>query len=163
MSFIGIITNAKNETYIKKELQSYFKEEQIIFITDKNIRNMKNIRFETIVVDTKLQNTEELKAILSKVKYLILNADIKIRPEMFENLNLVVISYGFQSKATFTVSSVSEHHIIICLQRIMKTINCKKYEPAEFEVKCSENIDTHVLLYLQILLLFYEKIHILVN
>lgn len=163
MSFIGIITNAKNETYIKKELQDNFKQEQIIFITDRNVENMKNIRFETIVIDTKLQNAEELKVILSKVKYLILNADIKFEPEMFEDLNLVVISYGFQNKATFTVSSVSEHHIIICLQRIMKTISHRKYEPEEFEVKCSENIDTHVVLSLQILLLFYEKIHILAN
>lgn len=163
MSFIGIITNTKNETYIRKELRGNFKEEEIIFITDRNIENMRNIRFETIVMDTKLQNRVELKKILLKVKYLILNADIKFEPEMFEDLNLIVISYGFQNKATFTISSVSDNHIIICLQRIMRTISGTKYEPEEFEVRCNQNIDIHVILCLQIILLFYDKIHILAN
>ena len=79
------------------------------------------------------------------------------------DLNLVVISYGFQSKATFTVSSVSERNIIICLQRIIKSVTGKKYEPQEFEVENQQNIDIHVIICLEIILLIYEKIQILVN
>lgn len=163
MSFIGIITNVKNESYMVKELLKSFKEEQVIFITDNNIKNMKNIRFETIVMDAKLKHIESLKVILSNTKYLILNVDIVLKPDTFDALNLTVISYGFQSKATFTISSVSDSNIIICLQRIMKTINKKRYEPQEFEVESDEGIDIHAIIGLQILLLLYEKIHILVN
>lgn len=163
MSFIGIITNAKNETNMTNILLKNFQKEQIIFITDKNIENMKNIRFETVVIDMELKHIEKLKNILLNSKYLILNADILINLKLLENLNLAVISYGFQSKATFTVSSVSENNIIICLQRIMKTIKGRKYEPQEFEVINNQNLDIHEIICLQIILLFYEKIQILVN
>lgn len=163
MSFIGIITNVKNEEYMSKILKNIFEKEQIIFITDKNIQNMRNIYFETIVVDTELKHVENLKFILSNTKYVILNTDITLNPEILENLNLMVISYGFQSKATFTVSSVSETSIIICLQRIIKSVYGKKYEPQEIEVKNHQNIDIHVIICLKIILLIYDKIQILVN
>ncbi len=163
MSFIGIITNVKNETYMSRVLANIFEKEQIIFITDKNIGNMKNIRFETIVIDAGLEHIEDLKSILLNTKYVILNGDIELREEVLKNLNLVVISYGFQSKATFTVSSVSERNIIICLQRIIKSVTGKKYEPQEFEVENQQNIDIHVIICLEIILLIYEKIQILVN
>lgn len=163
MSFIGIITNVKNETYMSRVLANTFEKEQIIFITDKNIGNMKNIRFETIVIDAGLEHIEDLKSILLNTKYVILNGDIELREEVLKNLNLVVISYGFQSKATFTISSVSERNIIICLQRIIKSVTGKKYEPQEFEVENQQNIDIHVIICLKIILLIYEKIQILVN
>lgn len=163
MFFIGIITNVKNEAYMSKILRNIFEEEQIIFITDKNIENMRNIRFETIVIDTDLKCVNDLKFILSNAKYVILNADIVLKSEILSDLNLVVISYGFQNKATFTVSSVSETNIIICLQRIIKSINGKRYEPQEFEVENKENIDIHAIICLQIMLLIYGKIQILVN
>ena len=163
MSFIGIITNMKNEVYMSKILDNIFEKGQIIFITDKNIENMKNIRFETIVIDTELKHVADLKIILSNTKYVILNVDIVLNPEVLEDLNLIIISYGFQSKATFTVSSVSETNIIICLQRIIKSVTGKKYEPQEFEVENQQNIDIHVIICLKIILLLYEKIQILVN
>ena len=37
MFFVGIITNQKNETYIKNELVRKMPLENIIFINDKNI------------------------------------------------------------------------------------------------------------------------------
>ena len=163
MSFIGIITNVKNETYMSRVLANIFEKEQIIFITDKNIGNMRNIRFETIVIDVGLEHIEDLKVILSNTKYVILNGDIELKEAVLKNLNLVVISYGFQSKTTFTVSSVSERNIIICLQRIIKSVTGKKYEPQEFEVENQQNIDIHVIICLKIILLIYEEIQILVN
>ena len=56
MFFVGIITNQKNETYIKNELVRKMPLENIIFINDKNISNVKNIKFETIIIDTKIKN-----------------------------------------------------------------------------------------------------------
>lgn len=157
MSFIGIITNTKNEAYLSKVLDNVFDKEQVIFITDKNVGNMRNIRFETVVIDTKLNNVNDLKFILSNTKYVFLNADIALKSQILSDLNLIVISYGFQNKATFTVSSVTEASIIICLQRIMKSIDGKKYEPQEWEIQNIQNIDIHAIICLKIILLFYEK------
>ncbi len=162
MFFIGIITNSKNEEYITNMLSKDFSSEQIIFINDKNVNNMKNIRFETIVIDSKLKHINDLKQIVSNAKNIILNTDIKIDLEVLENLNLMIITYGFNAKATFTLSSVSENTIIICLQRIIKNIkNDKKYEPQEFEVKFMKNIEINAIVLIYIILLIYDKIKIL--
>ena len=45
MFFIGVITNQKNELYIKNELSKILPANNVIFITDKNIPNVKNIKF----------------------------------------------------------------------------------------------------------------------
>ena len=54
MAFIGIIAYNKNEIQLKKvltnTLNSESKEHTIIEINDKSIENIKNIRFETILV-----------------------------------------------------------------------------------------------------------------
>lgn len=163
MSFIGVVTNAKNEMIMTKILLRYFQKDEILFITDKNVENMKNIHFETIVIDVELKDTENFKSILLNAKNIILNTDIKMDFDILKNLSIMVISYGFQNKATFTVSSVSENNIIICLQRIMKTNYHHQYEPQEFEVENTKNLDVHEIICLQILLLFYEKIQNLVS
>ena len=56
MFFIGVITNQKNELYMKDKLSKILPVENIIFINEKNIINIKNIKFETIVIDTKINN-----------------------------------------------------------------------------------------------------------
>ena len=53
MFFLGVVTNQKNESYIKNKLSKVLPSENIIFITDKNILNVKNIKFETIIIDAK--------------------------------------------------------------------------------------------------------------
>ena len=119
MFFVGIITNQKNETYIKNELVRKMPLENIIFINDKNISNVKNIKFETIIIDAKIKNKFELRKILSNAKYIILNSDIELDINILNDLNLVVITYGFNNKSTFSVSSITENSMIICLQRII--------------------------------------------
>lgn len=161
MSFIGVITNSKNEEYIIEELSKKIPSKNIIFITDKNIENVKNIRFETLVIDKKINDIKHLKQVASHVKYVILNSDLSIDFRTFENLDLTVITYGFNSKATLTVSSVSENSLIICLQRIIGNVFGEKYDPQEFETKIDKNIDIYAVICVQILLLIYRKIHIL--
>lgn len=160
MSFIGIITNPKNEEYMVKKLSKNF---QVIFINDRNIEYIKNIKFETVVIDTNIKDMNNLKIVVSNAKYVILNSDLIIDFDMLENLSLVVISYGFNNKATFTVSSVTESNIIICLQRIIKSIFSVKYEPQEFQVKIDKSIDIYTVICTNIILLFYQKKPILVN
>lgn len=162
MSFIGIITNSKNEEYMTQMLSNNFSN-NIIFITNENIEYIKNIRFETVVIDAKIKDIKNLKVIVSNARYVILNSDLEINLDVLEDLSLTIISYGFNNKATLTVSSISENNLIICLQRIIKNIFDEKYEPQEFEVKIHENVDIYAVICVHILLLIYQKIQILVT
>ena len=157
MFFVGIITNQKNETYIKNELVRKMPLENIIFINDKNISNVKNIKFETIVIDAKLKNKFELRKILSNAKYIILNSDIELDINILNELNLVVITYGFNNKSTFSVSSITENSIIICLQRIIFGKNGKKHEPQEYEEMLQKNVDKYAIIATSIFNIIYEK------
>jgi len=157
MSFLGIITNQKNEEYMKKIISKYFPVENIIFITDKNINNVKNVRFETILMDKKIKNVDTLKKIIINTKYLILNSDLDLELYMLKNLKLTVISYGFNNKATFTISSISDNKIIIFLQRIMSNIQGKKYDPQEFALGKEENKEINSIIGANILKLMYKE------
>ncbi len=157
MFFIGVITNQKNELYVKNELSKILPVENIIFITEKNILNIKNIKFETIIIDTKINNKLELRKIIANANYILLNADIDVNLETMHNLNLTVITYGFNNKSTFTVSSIEENNIIICLQRIIFGKNEKKYEPQEYEVKLQKNVDKYAIIAMSIFNIIYGK------
>lgn len=157
MAFIGIITNEKNILNMTKFLKKTFDMKDIIFISNNNIEKFQNMKFETVVVDKEIKNINQLKSIISNSRYLILNADIKIDSAILEDMNLMVITYGFQNKATFTVSSVSENNIIICLQRIMKTAQNGKYEPQEMNIKIEQNLDIHTIICMNILTMLYQK------
>lgn len=161
MSFIGVITNSKNEEYMMKVLSKDFLAQNIIFITNKNIENVRNIKFEIVVIDSKIADMTNLKLIVSNARYVILNSDLNSNIKILENLNLIVVSYGFNQKATFSISSVSENNIIICLQRIIKNIFEEKYEPQEFEVKIEKNVDIHAIICTEIIQLIYKKRHVL--
>lgn len=157
MSFIGIVTNSKNEESMVKKIFNLFPADNIIFITSKNIDNIRNIQFETVVINGNIKDDVKLKNIITKSKYVILNTDVELEKEFWKDLNLTIISYGFNNKATFTISSVSENNIIICLQRTIKNIFDEKIEPQEFEEKNDTNVDINVILYEKIVQLIYSK------
>ena len=62
---------------------------------------------------------KEIRKIISSCKYLVLNHDIEIENSIIEDLDLTIITYGFNGKSTFTISSIEENNLIICLQRII--------------------------------------------
>ena len=157
MFFIRIITNQKNEIYFKKEVSKYVPVENIIFITAKNIYNVKNVKFETIIMDEKINNKIEIRKIISNSKYLLLNTDIEIDIEILDNLNLTVISYGFNNKSTFTVSSIEENNMIICLQRVIFNKNGYKIEPQEYQIKNQQNVDKYAIIAVGVLKMIYSK------
>ena len=157
MSFIGIVTNSKNEESMVKKIFKLFPADNIIFITSKNIDNIRNIQFETVVINGNIKDDVKLKNIITKSKYVVLNTDVELEKEFWKDLNLTIISYGFNNKATFTISSVSENNIIICLQRTIKNIFDEKIEPQEFEEKNDTNVDINVILYEKIVQLIYSK------
>ncbi len=158
MFFIGIITNQKNEAYIKRELLKIGIEKSVIFINERNIANIKNVKFETLVIDNKVENKLEFRKIIESSKYMVLNSDITMDLELMDNLNLTVITFGFNNKATFTVSSIEENNIIICLQRIIYNKDEEKIEPQEYKLEVPENVEKHTAILIHIIKILYRNI-----
>lgn len=139
MAFIGIITSNKNEEALKRAVVDGLKgsetKHNVIIINEENIDNMKHIKFNSIIMN-KENNIKEnrkivLKQILKNAKYLIINSDIHTKLDMVANINIAVITFGYNLKATVTASSVNEEKILLCIQRNIKIDNKTNVEPKE--------------------------------
>ncbi|MBR3162614.1 MAG: hypothetical protein IKF17_00740 [Clostridia bacterium] len=145
MSFVGIISNIEEYKLIKSKFvnNGNIRKTELININKNNIENMKNIRFELMVVCNDLKELKRQKVLLNKLiensKYLILNIDNNITDFDLENKNIQVITYGMNQKATVTASSIKDDEVLICLQRNIEKINGKKVEMQELKRK--NNID----------------------
>ena len=67
----------------------------------------------------------------SRESLLIINADSKPVPTYGK-----VLSYGFNSKASITASSVADGTMQVCVQRGFTTLNGQLVEPQEFKIVC---------------------------
>lgn len=148
MSFIGIIAENKDFKFLKNIVSEELKENnskvEIININSKNVDNIKNVRFETIIICSSLDKfecqQESIKNILSNIKYLIINSDIQNEKNILpEELKFEIITYGLNQKATITASSINEDDIIICLQRNIKNIKNRVVEANEFDIKLDKD------------------------
>ena len=166
MAFIGIIADNKYQMNLKKALDNLLnklnKEHTIIAIDKTSISNIKNIRFETILVlgieDVKGQE-EILNELFKNSKYLAINADMSHGLEIINNMKLNIITFGFNSKSTITASSVEEN-FLICLQRKIIDINKKTLEPQELQLKIPYRRmlnNSHNLMGIASILLIYGK------
>lgn len=158
MPFIGIIAEERKSNIIKKQIVERLKidENLIILIKEKNIENIKNIKFDTIILDRKFNNEKNLKMVLENVKYLIINCDVVKNFNVLNDIEINVITYGFNSKATITASSVGEEEILVCLQR--NIINAKKQKVEPQEVKIEIQNDAMSTMAITAILLIYGKI-----
>ncbi len=161
MPLIGIIAKKRDAQAINKELKE--RDIKIIEITKESIKNVKNISFEEIIVleDIKL-DTEEYKymnEIMSKTKYLILNGDIKI--EILKKINIEkpikVITFGFNTKATISISSVKEEKVIACLQRDIEKLDGEVIESQEKEIKLIRENDKKI--YNKLVVFIIKELH----
>lgn len=139
MAFIGFIVNKKDEDNFEKALKNTIKE-CTISINEKSIANVKNIHFETVIIDRNISKKYEnyLSEIIKTSKYLIVNAD-KFDFGQIKNANLTIITYGFSNKSTVTTSSVEDETILICLQRSIKNIKGKYVETQELKANLPDN------------------------
>ena len=146
MQLVGIIAKKKDVQAIRKEIKEIKTEKiEIIEITKDNIKNLRNIKFEEIIFLENIEfNSDEykyMKELISKARFLILNGDIKVtileKIEIQEPIQ--IITFGFNSKSTITISSVSEDKIIICLQRDIKKANGEILEKQEIEIKLKKD------------------------
>ena len=156
MFFIGIVSEEKNEKHIKDILKQKIENENVVFINEKNIENIKNIKFKIIVLNKGIDN-KNIKNILLNAEYLILNSDINVKIDLIENLDLKVITYGFNSKSTVTASSVTEEEMLICVQRNIINIKGKKIEPQEINIEKDLMLDNYDNMYIMCLAIIYGK------
>ena len=143
MPLIGIIAKKREIQAVKKELQN--NNIEIIEINKESVSNLKNIVFEEIIISEDINFEKEeykyMNEIISKAKYLIINADIEIK--MLKKVNIEkpikVITFGFNTKATISVSSVKEEKIIVGIQRDIQKTDGTTLEVQEKEISKEKN------------------------
>ena len=140
--FIGVVANSSNVKQIKKDIIENLKSE-VISINSKSIENVKNIKFETIIIQDLMENLKDktiyLKEILKNTKYILLNSDLIIDSEIFENVRAQIITYGLKQKSTITMSSIEDNPAIISIQRSFKNLKGEIIEQQEIPIKINEN------------------------
>ncbi|MGN1297930.1 MAG: hypothetical protein ACI4VH_05900 [Clostridia bacterium] len=141
MTFIGVISDNKIFENINMHLKS--DKFKLIHINKKSIENIKNIRFETIIIDSNLENFKQEENIIEQIclnsKYLIINTDINLKFNISNNNKINIITYGLNQKATITVSSITDTDVLIYLQRNIRTVTNKMVEVEEKRIKVNEN------------------------
>lgn len=165
MSFIGVVANKKCFENIRKKIAEESKEEanNLIQINLRSIENIKNIKFETIVVEdsiAKFKKQEEILAkLLESTQYLIINTDKNKEIEKLEKKE-DKITYGLNRKATVTISSISDTDILIYWQRSLKNKKGNEIEIEERRIKRNEKekkLKTYEILIIYALFQLYQK------
>jgi len=164
MAFIGFFTENKKENELRQMLKKYFETtgrvHTIIAINEKNIENMKNIKFDILIMDANvIGNTSTVQRVILNAKLVIINTDLDINLKCVKNLQLRIISYGLNSKSTVTVSSVNEDVILVSVQRSVKTLKDNIIEPQEIKIMpqiCHNNL--HLSMILAIFSIIFDKI-----
>ncbi len=97
-----------------------------------------NIIIHTFL-DPKDYENEKLKRTFKSSKHIIVNCDeCNWTSLLDDNIKSLVITYGFNNKATINPSSYNIHDLIeanICLQREIRTIDNNTIEPFELPIK----------------------------
>ena len=141
MPLIGIIAKKREIQAIKKEIIG--ENIDIIQITKESIKNIKNIKFDEIIFLQNINFEEEeykyMNEIISKAKYLIINGDIQIDALKKIEKPIKLITFGFNSKSTITISSISDEKIIVCLQRDIEKSNGEILESQEKQIMTQDN------------------------
>lgn len=139
MPLIGIIAKKNDVEEIKRELK---KDNIKIFeITKESIKNIRNIKFEEIIIMKNINFEKEeyklISEIISKAQYLILNEDIDI--DILSKINIQnpikLVTFGFNSKSTITISSVTDENIVVCIQRDIEKVNKEMIECQEKQIQ----------------------------
>lgn len=137
MAVIGIITNLNNIMELEKKIKkSSINEKNIIIINEDSIENIKNVKFDVLLIFEAIKENVNVRQIINTSKYLVINTDFK------ENIKLLnkkdcgyVITFGFNSKSTITIISNENEEIILEVQREIKNVKDEKIECQEIKLK----------------------------
>lgn len=157
MFFIGIITDKNSENNIRKEMKDKINENKIIFLNKENLENFRNVKFDSIIINNEIENNEySLNKILEKSKYIVWNSDIHFKSDSLKNIYSNVITYGYNSKATVTISSATEDNYLIFIQKNIKSNNkIEEIQEIKFE-KTKNNINAYDGMIMTIINLLYK-------
>lgn len=140
MTFIGVISEHKSFERIKEKLEN--KEMKFIHIHKNSIENIKNIKFEMIIINTNLESFQQKENILEQIcfrtKYLGINTDINLKFNLSNQSKTNIITYGLNQKATVTVSSITDNNILVYLQRNIKNREGNIIEVGEKRIRINE-------------------------
>lgn len=145
MPLIGIIARENDSNFIKNELNknACYNSFEVININNKSLENIKNIKFDTILVKENikelLEDSKYLEFIINKSKFLIINSDIEDNNQILKNDKKNIIKFGFSSNASITFSSIRDENIMICIQNKLEDINNKIIEEQENLVRIEKN------------------------
>ena len=145
MPFIGVIAKENDCNFIKNEITKNAKINKfdIININKNSLENVKNIKFDILVVNEDIEelinNSKYLENIIDKSCYVIINSDVKRNLAVINSININIITYGFNEKATITISSIKEENTMICVQRNIKRNNGNIIEEQEVIIKIKRN------------------------
>ena len=140
MHFIGIFSNYSEYELIKRNIINIVnrKDLELIHISSKNVENMKNIVFETIVLCNQENINDKQKNILNKLcsncMFIIVNADVFCNTKIISNKKTNCISYGLNQKSTITISSIQEDKAILSIQRNINNLEQSTIEMGEMEI-----------------------------
>ena len=143
MPIIGIIAKESDSNFIKNEVlkNSNNNNFRIINLNRESVQNLKNIRFDILVISEDTENLLEiskyLEEIMKNLKYLIINSDTITSIKNLSKVN--VIRYGLNHEADITVSSIKQENILICIQKKFDNIQGKTIEEQEVNIEMSKN------------------------
>ena len=128
MPFVGIIAKESESNFIKNEvLKNSSLKFEFVNINRKSVQNVKNIRFETIIINNEISDflnvSKYLEELIINAKYIIVNSDIIKNINILKQYNSNIITYGLNQKAMITISSIKNENILIFIQNKLKNIN----------------------------------------
>ena len=144
MPFVGIVSKENDSNFIKNAISKNSKENnfEIININKKSIENIKNVKFDILVIceniEKILKNSLYLEEIIKKADYIIVNSDVKENLSILKNVETNIVTYGFNAKATITISSIKEEKTMGCIQRKINGIN-NIIEEQDFNIEIEKN------------------------
>lgn len=155
MPFIEIITDSKSQNQLNKVITKQMVNNCVLlYIKEKNIENIKNIKLETLVLNRKIENIELINKIAGNAKNIIFNLDLN---KEITNAESKKISFGYNSKSDITISSVKDDEIMICIQNTIESIYGKKVEPQEVKVDIKNDVNVYNIMIIIALTALYAR------
>lgn len=141
MIFIGVISEYQKFEILRKTIKKDENKNEVtlININKKSIGNLKNVKFDAIVLVDPLEklenNINNLQKMCVNLKYLVINSDVELKINIFSNIKANVITYGLNHISTVTFSSITDEMILISVQRNFENIAGKLIEVGEYDFK----------------------------
>jgi len=140
MIFVGIVSNNKKFENIKKIIYKNMNKNEInlININSNSIDNLKNIKFEIIVLlelSKQIEDeNEKINSLCKQTKYLLVDSDKKFKENIFKEIKSNIITFGGNHYSTVTFSSVTDESILISVQRNFTNLNGNITEVGEYYI-----------------------------